>query len=182
MANFYEIELKSVLSEDKYSQLMRDAPGKMKLVQKVLVHNMLFGPGHHALKMNGADDLEYVVKKSCGLMCNDVYREKITQAGYTELVQQLNREKIKVREWGAGKFIFEHPLDDHVYKVYIEAILVPGIYVPAAYVLKARHESGSMGIDEHVLKLRRIMVSLGVTPVPARQFDEKLKSSIINRK
>lgn len=180
MAKFYQIELKSILTWNNFNRLQMDLPDKIKLMDKEMVHSMLYQPGWHALKSNDKDKLEYVVKEHIDRISTEVTRERLDNTGYLGQMRKLNMENQFVREWGTARLVFGHTLEGHTYKIYLENIIKPGLEEPA-YVLKVRHEDENNAVDEHALKLRKMMVSLGAAIIHPSQFEEKLRLFFINK-
>lgn len=173
MATFYEIELKSILNWNLHKRLGPLLEEKTRLVKHELVHSMLYKPDWHALKYNEENLLEYVVKENPYQMCTEVSRQQLNSLEYMDMMQNLSKEKVLVREWDTRREVFSHARDGFIYKIYLERIYKPGVEEPA-HVLKVRHENDKSALSEHALRMRRMMVSLGATIMHPNQFEDRI--------
>ncbi|MEK6816325.1 MAG: hypothetical protein AABY09_01825 [Nanoarchaeota archaeon] len=174
MANFYESELKTIITWNLYKRLGPQLEEKTRLVRHEVAHSILFKPGWHALKYNEENLLEYVVREDPDCMCTEVSRQQLNNSEYLDIMGRLGKEKVMVREWDTKREVFSHARDGFIYGIYLERIFRPGVEEPA-YVLKVRHKGEELALLEHALRMRRMMVSLGAPNIiHPSQFEDRI--------
>jgi hypothetical protein len=172
----FEIELKSLLSEEQYKRLEDELPKKYKLINEDTIHTTKYAPGDYRLR-HSDKVYEFINKEGyITSICRKKY--KTTLNSMEELNSYIavfeNMELKPYKPWTKYKREFECKLGEHIYVICLQNI--HGF----AYILKVEYLSDEENKEVHEPNLRKIISDLGCEPITPKEFLDKLTEYIKN--
>lgn len=176
--SFYEIELKSLLTKEKYQQLLSELPKKLKVINKETIHTTRYRPGDVRLRHSD---------KTIEIVCKE---GDVTQISRKEIkIPLVSKEKLSYFSqifdmlgfkpdppWLKHKEEYIYKFKDFDYVVCIQHI------ENFAYILEVEFLSQTNNAEIHEPNLKEIIRELGCEPINPAEFSEKIKDYIKENK
>jgi len=172
--SFFEIELKALLSEEKYKKLTDELPKKMKKINEEIIFTTRYRPGD--IRLRHSD-------KTIEIVCKEGDPTKISRK---EIVLPLPTKEYLEHFAQALEmldFTFDPPWEKHKqefmhkHKGYEYVVCVQHIK-NFAYILEVEFLSENDDAHIHEPNLREIIESLGCEPINPEDFSKKIKAYI----
>jgi hypothetical protein len=170
----YEIELKALLSEEKYKQLCSELPSKMRLFNEETIYTTRYRPGD--LRLRHSD-------KRLEIICKDgdptkISRKEVKIPLYSQ--EQLDYLAPMFRllgfnpdpSWTKHKREFEYDFKGFTYVVCLQNI------EKFAYIMEVEFLSEKDDSAIHEPNLRAIIQELGCEPIEPADFSRRIKEYI----
>ncbi len=172
--SFYEIELKTLLTEEQFNRLHSELPKKMKLINTESIHTTRYRPGDVRLRHSD---------KTTEIVCKDkdpttICRKEIVipLGSIKELEhfsQMLDLLEFKPDPpWLKHKKEFEHRMNGYSYVVCLQHI------EKFAYIMEVEFLSQNDDSAIHEPNLRRIIKELGCEPIEPKDFADRINQYI----
>ena len=170
----YEIELRAVISEDKYAELCSHLPSIMNLLNKESLHTRKFKKDGDDIRLRNSENRCEVVHKN-GL-ATDLTRKELTinlssvaeLNSFATLLANLNFTEDA--PWITHRRDFEHSFKNQIYAISLQHT------ENFAHILEVEFMAeGPEDEVEHEQNIREIISSLGCEPVNKEEFLEKIK-------
>jgi hypothetical protein len=175
---FYEIELKALMSEEKYKQLLEELPTKFKLINEDTIHTQKYIPGD--IKLRHSDKIiEFVSKEADPTKSS---RKEVTIPLASK--EELNRfskalEALNFKQdppWITHKKEFEIEFQDRKYMMCLQHI------ENFAYILEVEFLSRENEKDIHEPNIKQIIQQLGLEPINRDEFSARVQKYIEDNK
>lgn len=175
---FYEIELKSLLTEEQYRKLKENLPQRMKVINLETIHTTRYRPGDVRLR-HSDKTLELVGKQGDATqICRKeikiplASKEKIDHLAQVFSLLELQPDP----PWTKHKVEFEHKYNGFTYIVCLQHIENFG------YILEVEFLSPNDDSRIHEPNLRKIIDELGCKPIEPQEFSKKIEEYIKQNK
>ncbi len=170
----HEIEVRAVLTEQRYNELKKELPQKFKQVDKDTITTVRFRPRDVRVKYSNQG-------------CDFVYKdEDVMKFSRNEITVKLASDKDgKAMEEALKKLGFKHDppwikeeqdfvceLDGHTYSLCLQHI------VNFAYVLEAEIVCEKNEEEKHVPNLKALLASLGCEPIGVQEYRSMINEYI----
>lgn len=173
-SSFYEIELKSMLSQEEYNRLSSELPKKMKMINEETIHTKGYMPGDIRLRYSDKT-LEIVCKEGDPTkICRKEVKIPLSSMQQLEYFEQIF-ELLNMRAnppWTKDKREFEYLFNGFTYVVCLQNIH------NFAHVLEVEFLSDTDTSQIHEPNLRAIIAELGCKPIDPRDFSERIRKYI----
>ena len=176
-SNKYEIEIKALLSKEKYESLLEELPKRMRKINEENVQVKKYAP--NMFLRHSKKKVEFVYKQGDA---TDISRKEIIIPLKSKKNLDDLEEILKCLgftsdpPWETQKDEFSYILDGFEYTLSLQ-------YTPNfAYILEAEFLSATDDKDIHEEKLKQIIRSLGAEPINPAEFSERIKKYIQEKK
>jgi len=176
--SFYEIELKALMSEEKYKKLLEELPEKFKLINEDTIHTQKYTPGD--IKLRHSDKIiELVCKeedptKSSRKEVTIPLASKDELGRFSQVLSVLNFKQDP--PWITHKKEFEIDFEGHKYTMCLQHI------ENFAYILEVEFLSKKDEVEIHEPNLKEIIQQLGLEPINAEDFSARIQKYIEDNK
>lgn len=167
-----EVELKAILTKDKYRYLKTLLPHRFKQVNQDKITTVKFRP--HDVRVRYSDKLREVVLKDADP--TKVTRKEITIPLATmddchNMIALLDSLGLQQHpSWTTERADYTHEMGGHTYTLSLQDI--PNF----AYILEAEIITDEP--DKHIPNLKKILTNLGCEPLDADEFKTKIKEYV----
>lgn len=176
--SLYEIEMKSILSKEKYEQLAKELPSKMKVINEEKIHTTKYTPGD--IRLRYSDKMFEIVCKEGD--ATKVCRKEIRLPLHTK--EQLDKfgEMLTLMNfkpdpsWTKNKIEFEYFLNGFPYVICLQNI------ENFQYILEVEHMSEKDDSEIHKPNLVKIIKELGCEPIEPKEFSKRIAKYIQENK
>lgn len=180
--SLYEIELKSLLSQEKYESLRIILPKRMKLLNCETLRTRKFKSqrGDDVRLRHSENRCELVYKKG---QATDIVREEITlNLGSKEDIDSLGiildvLNFVEDPPWTTQRMDFEHFFEGYVYSVSLQDTENFAQILEVEFVSNNESER-----NIHEAKIKQIMSELGCEPIDLKEFSNKIEKYVEENK
>ena len=167
-----EIEIKALLTKEKYSELKSVLPQRFKKINEDTITTVKFKP--HDIRIRFSDKIQEVVLKDVDPTKFSRKEISINLEGIDDCHNMISLLRgIGLEEhpsWITNREEFTCQIDNHKYTLSLQHI------ENFAYILEA--EIISDNAEKHIPNLKKIIKDLGCEPIEAEQFKNKIKEYI----
>jgi hypothetical protein len=177
-SSFYEIELKSLLTEEKYKQLQINLPKKFKIINEETIHTTRYKPGDIRLR-HSDKTIEIVCKEGDPTkICRKEVKIPLASLKQLEYFKEVF-SLINLRTdppWTKNKWEFECRMGKFNYIICLQHIH------NFAYILEVEFLSETDTSKIHEPNLKKILKELGCEPIDPKEFSERIKEYIVQNR
>lgn len=172
--SFYEIELKSLLSQNQYEELFVSLPNKFKQINEDTIHTTRYRPGD--IRLRHSDKIFEIISKS-GDPTKIARKETKISLGsikqvnfFSKLFRLINLQKDP--PWIKHKKEFELQYNGHTYVICLQNIK------DFAYILEVEHISKKNDAYLHENNLKTIIKKLGCETINPENFTKRIEEYV----
>lgn len=175
--HIYEIEIKSLLSEEQYDSLVNKLPKIMNLLNKESLHTQKFKSNDNDIRLRHSKDKFELVHKEG--FATDLTRKELTINlesrneidNFAKLLKSLSFTEEP--SWITHRMDFEHMYDDHTYLISLQHTENFAKILEVEFIANNKDH-----IQFHEDKIKKIISELGCEPIEPNKFKNKISEYI----